>query len=97
MRAPKNLTPQYVDLAAFLAAQANPATAQAATGKKQSRTLSEWALDNRGRLTLAEAFASTFVWALALLALAFVPALAMAIRGRHDAPPAHAQPQVAVE
>ena len=46
---------------------------------------------------LAEAFASTFVWALALLALAFIPALAMAIRGRHDAPPAHAQPQVALE
>ncbi|MDX2632070.1 hypothetical protein PV381_36865 [Streptomyces scabiei] len=58
MRAPKNPTPQYVDLAAFLAAQNNPATAQAATGKKQSRTLSEWALDNRGRLTLAATAAS---------------------------------------
>jgi EmrB/QacA subfamily drug resistance transporter len=45
---------------------------------------------------LAEAFASTFVWALLLLALAFIPALAMAIRGRHDAPPA-AQPQAALE
>ncbi|UXY33212.1 hypothetical protein [Streptomyces sp. HUAS TT20] len=58
MRAPKNPTPQYVDLAAFLAAQTNPATAQAATGKKQSRTLSQWALDNRGRLTLAATAAS---------------------------------------
>jgi EmrB/QacA subfamily drug resistance transporter len=46
---------------------------------------------------LAEAFASTFVWALVLLALAFIPALAMAIRARNDAPPAAAQPQVALE
>jgi EmrB/QacA subfamily drug resistance transporter len=45
---------------------------------------------------LAEAFASTFVWALVLLSLAFIPALAMAIRARNDAPPAAAQPQVAL-
>lgn len=58
MRAPKNPTPQYVDLAAFIAAQTNQATAQAATGKKKPRTLQEWALDNRGRLTLAATAAS---------------------------------------
>ncbi|HVY97749.1 MAG TPA: DHA2 family efflux MFS transporter permease subunit [Solirubrobacterales bacterium] len=46
---------------------------------------------------LADAFASTFVWALALLALAFIPALAMAIRSRREAPPANAQPQVALD
>jgi hypothetical protein len=58
VRAPKNPTPQYVDLAAFVAAQTNQATAQAATGKKNSRTFKEWALDNRGRLTLAVTAAS---------------------------------------
>jgi MFS family permease len=46
---------------------------------------------------LADAFASTFVWALVLLALAFIPALAMALRARHDAPPAAAQTQVALD
>jgi len=46
---------------------------------------------------LADAFASTFVWALVLLSLAFIPALTMAIRARHDAPPAAAQPQVVLE
>ena len=46
---------------------------------------------------LADAFASTFVWALALLALAFIPALAMAVRARHDAPPAAARAQVALD
>ena len=45
---------------------------------------------------LAAAFASTFVWALALLALAFVPALGMAIQARGEHVPA-AAPQVAVE
>ncbi|HWC08981.1 MAG TPA: DHA2 family efflux MFS transporter permease subunit [Solirubrobacterales bacterium] len=35
---------------------------------------------------LAEAFASTFVWALALLALAFIPALWMALASRKKAP-----------
>ena len=53
MRAPKNPSPQYVDLAAFVAAQSNQALAQAATGQKQSRTVRQWALDNRGRLTTA--------------------------------------------
>jgi EmrB/QacA subfamily drug resistance transporter len=37
---------------------------------------------------LAEAFASTFVWGLALLALAFIPALAMALGKWKQAPPA---------
>jgi EmrB/QacA subfamily drug resistance transporter len=46
---------------------------------------------------LAEAFASTFVWALVLLAIAFIPALAMAIRSRRESPPAGAQPQVALD
>jgi len=45
---------------------------------------------------LADAFASTFVWGLALLALAFVPALAMALRARGEKPPA-VQPQVALD
>jgi hypothetical protein len=45
---------------------------------------------------LADAFASTFVWGLALLALAFVPALAMALRARGEKPPA-AAPQVAMD
>jgi EmrB/QacA subfamily drug resistance transporter len=36
----------------------------------------------RGGEALAEAFASTFVWGLALLALAFIPALAMALGKR---------------
>lgn len=57
MRAPKNPTPQYNDLAAFLADQASPTVAQAATGKK-SRTLKGWALDNRGKLTIAATAAS---------------------------------------
>jgi EmrB/QacA subfamily drug resistance transporter len=43
---------------------------------------------------LAEAFAASFVWALVLLALAFVPALGMAIRGRGDRAPATATPVV---
>lgn len=42
---------------------------------------------------LAEAFAQTFVWAAILLALAFIPALWMALKARHDAPPAHAPGQ----
>ncbi len=46
---------------------------------------------------LAEAFASSFVWALALLALAFVPALAMAIRGRGEGAPTGAPPGVVME
>ncbi|MER0443207.1 hypothetical protein ABR738_01205 [Streptomyces sp. Edi4] len=58
MRAPKNPSPQYTDLAAFVAAQSNQATAQAATGKKSSRTFQQWALDNRGRLAVAAAAAS---------------------------------------
>lgn len=57
MRAPKNPSPQYNDLAAFLAAQASPTVAQTATGKKP-RTLKGWAVDNRGKLTLAAAAAS---------------------------------------
>jgi EmrB/QacA subfamily drug resistance transporter len=41
---------------------------------------------------LAEAFAQTFVWAVVLLALAFIPALWMALKARGDAPPAAATP-----
>jgi EmrB/QacA subfamily drug resistance transporter len=44
----------------------------------------------------AEAFASTFVWALAVLALAFIPALAMALGSRGEPRPG-TTPQVAVE
>ena len=46
---------------------------------------------------LAEAFASSFVWALVLLALAFIPALLMAIRGRGVGAPTGAQPGVVME
>ena len=49
---------------------------------------------------LAEAFAQTFVWAVILLALAFIPALWMALKARGDAPPAQApvqQPAPALE
>ncbi|MGE0066311.1 MAG: DHA2 family efflux MFS transporter permease subunit [Solirubrobacterales bacterium] len=42
---------------------------------------------------LAEAFASTFVWAIALLALAFIPALWMAIAGRKPMPDAAPSPE----
>jgi len=47
----------------------------------------------------AEAFASTFVWAVALLALAFIPALGLALRSRGEARPGTGpgQPQVAAE
>ena len=47
---------------------------------------------------LADAFASTFVWAILLLALAFVPALAMALllRGRDITRPAP-EPTLAME
>lgn len=57
MRAPKTPTPQYVDLAAFVAAQSSPATAVAATGKKPW-TFKDWAISNRGKLTLAATAAS---------------------------------------
>lgn len=57
MRAPKTPTPQYADYAAFVAAQANTATARAATGKKP-RTLKSWAFANRGRLAIAAGAAS---------------------------------------
>jgi len=47
---------------------------------------------------VAEAFASTFVWAVVLLALAFIPALAMALKGRDERPAATAaQPAPALE
>jgi EmrB/QacA subfamily drug resistance transporter len=46
---------------------------------------------------VSEAFAQTFVWAVALLALAFIPALAMALKGRRDPAPRGGQPAVAVE
>jgi EmrB/QacA subfamily drug resistance transporter len=49
---------------------------------------------------LAEAFAQTFVWAAILLALAFVPALWMAIKARGEKPPApagHPRPAAALE
>jgi EmrB/QacA subfamily drug resistance transporter len=47
---------------------------------------------------LSEAFAQTFVWAVILLALAFIPALSMALKSRGERPPAaQGQPQVALE
>jgi len=76
-----------------LAAGASP---EGATGFEALQSLSP-AQQAKIAPPLAEAFASTFVWALVLLALAFIPALAMAIRSRHDAPPAAAQGQVALE
>lgn len=54
MRAPKTPSPQYTDLAAFIAAQTNPAPA----GKKSSRTLKQWARAHRGKLTIAATAAS---------------------------------------
>lgn len=57
MRAPKTPTPQYTDLAAFVATQNSPATAAAAAGKKP-RTVKGWAMANRGKLTIAAAAAS---------------------------------------
>jgi DMSO/TMAO reductase YedYZ heme-binding membrane subunit len=45
---------------------------------------------------LAEAFASTFVWGLALLALAFIPALAMALGKWKQAPPPSASERPAM-
>jgi EmrB/QacA subfamily drug resistance transporter len=45
---------------------------------------------------IAEAFAQTFVWAVILLALAFIPALWMALKARGERPPARqGQPQPA--
>lgn len=58
MRAPKNPSPQYFDLAAFVNAQTNPHLALAATGTQKNRTLKQWAIDNRGRLTVAATTAS---------------------------------------
>lgn len=46
---------------------------------------------------LAEAFAQTFVWGLALLALAFIPALAMALGKWEQAPAPSDQPAIALE
>jgi EmrB/QacA subfamily drug resistance transporter len=46
---------------------------------------------------VSEAFAQTFVWGVALLALAFIPALAMALKGRKDKSPATGQAAVAIE
>jgi EmrB/QacA subfamily drug resistance transporter len=47
---------------------------------------------------IAEAFAQTFVWAVLLLALAFIPALMMALKSRGDRPPAAAaRPAAALE
>ncbi|MEW1724291.1 hypothetical protein [Streptomyces sp. NPDC093109] len=57
MRAPKKPSPQYTDLAAFVAAQTSPATARAAAGRKP-RTVKDWALNNRGKLTIAVTAAS---------------------------------------
>ncbi|MFE5095983.1 hypothetical protein ACFRCI_37985 [Streptomyces sp. NPDC056638] len=56
MRAPKNPSPQYTDFAAFVAAQNSAATAQAQAGK--TGTLKQWALHNRGKLTVAATAAS---------------------------------------
>ncbi|GAA0454353.1 hypothetical protein [Streptomyces olivaceiscleroticus] len=59
MRAPKNSSPQYTDLAAFLAAQSNPALAQAATGRRtRPEVIKGWALAHRGQLALTSALAS---------------------------------------
>jgi EmrB/QacA subfamily drug resistance transporter len=46
---------------------------------------------------LAEAFSQTFVWALVLLALAFIPARAMLLKARRDPAPAVVRPAVATE
>jgi MFS family permease len=46
---------------------------------------------------LAEAFAQTFVWGLALLALAFIPALAMALGKWEQAPPPSDKPAIALD
>jgi EmrB/QacA subfamily drug resistance transporter len=49
---------------------------------------------------VSEAFAQTFVWAVILLALAFIPALWMALKARGEKPPApqgHPQPAAALE
>jgi EmrB/QacA subfamily drug resistance transporter len=47
---------------------------------------------------LAEAFSQTFVWAVVLLALAFIPALWMALKARGEKPPAQAgQPAAVLE
>ena len=51
---------------------------------------------------LAHAFASTFVWAVALVAIALIPALALALLGRRNrtaapAAPAQAEPQFALD
>jgi MFS family permease len=54
------------------------------TGLQASQSLSP-AQQSAVAEPLAEAFAQTFVWGLALLALAFIPALAMAL-GRRKAP-----------
>ncbi|MFH8558911.1 type IV secretory system conjugative DNA transfer family protein [Streptomyces celluloflavus] len=54
MRAPKNPSPQYTDLAAFVAAQTTPAKA---AGNKP-RTIKDWAITNRGKLTIAATAAS---------------------------------------
>lgn len=46
---------------------------------------------------LAEGFAASFVWAMVLLAVAFIPAFVMAVRGRGVGAPAAAQPGVVME
>jgi EmrB/QacA subfamily drug resistance transporter len=46
---------------------------------------------------LAEAFAQTFVWGLVLLALAFIPALAMALGKWKQAPPPSDRPALALD
>ncbi len=46
---------------------------------------------------LADAFAATFVWAVVLLALAWVPALALALIRSRSAAPSAAEPAVVVE
>ena len=58
------------------------------------------ALQEKVSEPVAEAFAQTFVWAVILLALAFIPALWMALKARGEQPPAHAgqaQPAPALE
>ena len=70
-----------------------PPVAKAASGALHGLTAAQQA---RVAEPAAEAFASTFVWALALLALAFIPALAMALGSRGEPRPG-TTPQVAVE
>ncbi|MGV1046926.1 MAG: DHA2 family efflux MFS transporter permease subunit [Solirubrobacterales bacterium] len=75
------------------------AAGQSTGGASGFEALHDLSAAQRAAVTepLAEAFASTFVWGLALLALAFVPALAMALGKWKQAPPASDQAAMALE